>query len=189
MEDNNYRHEEFDDCFLCKHPALRYVLTGLLIFLGAFCAFYVVSDWHFKRMIDPVAQMRRMDRAMMQQEKRFDKMERRALSNQERIDRKAFKQQQRMERTAAQFVHVEKADDAYKIIIDLRPFDNNEKNVEVRTEGNTVIINAAGEKNTRRKHEIMKYSQAFAFGENIDATNITKVREGDRYIITVPFED
>ena len=93
MEDNNYRHEEFDDCFLCKHPALRYVLTGLLIFLGAFCAFYVVSDWHFKRMIDPVAQMRRMDRAMMQQEKRFDKMERRALSNQERIDRKAFKQQ------------------------------------------------------------------------------------------------
>ena len=87
-----------------------------------------------------------------------------------------------------QFVHVEKTEDAYKIIIDLRPFDNNEKNVEVRTEGNTVIINAAGEKNTRHKQEIMKYSQAFAFGEDINANNITKVREGDNYIITVPFD-
>lgn len=34
----------------------------------------------------------------------------------------------------------------------------------------------------------MKYSQAFAFGEDINANNITKVREGDNYIITVPFD-
>ncbi|CDE60735.1 unknown [Fusobacterium sp. CAG:439] len=177
MEDNNYRHEDFDDCFLCKHPALRHVLTGLLVFLGAFAAFYVVSDWHFKRMMDPMLQMRRMDRALMRDEHRFDKMARKELHR-----------QLRMERHAAQFVHVEKTEDAYKIIIDLRPFDNNEKNVEVRTEGNTVIINAAGEKNTRHKQEIMKYSQAFAFGEDINANNITKVREGDNYIITVPFD-
>ncbi len=177
MEDNNYRHEDFDDCFLCKHPALRHILTGLLIFLGSFAAFYVVSDWHFKRMTDPIFQMRRMDRALMRQEQRFDKMA-----------RKELQRQYKMEKHTAQFVHVEKNDDTYKIIIDLRPFDNNEKNVEVRTEGNTVIINAAGEKNTRSKHEIMKYSQAFAFGEDIDTNNITKVREGSNYIITVPFD-
>ena len=70
MEDNNYRHEDFDDCFLCKHPALRHFLTGLLVFLGAFAAFYVVADWHFKRMFDPAAQMRRIDRAVMQREKK-----------------------------------------------------------------------------------------------------------------------
>ena len=177
MEDNNYRHEKFDDCFLCKHPALRHVLTGLLIFLGAFAAFYVVSDWHFKRMTDPMLQMQQIDKALMRQEQRFDKMA-----------RKELQRQYKMEKHTAQFVHVEKNDDTYKIIIDLRPFDNNEKNVEVRTEGNTVIINAAGEKNTRSKHEIMKYSQAFAFGEDIDTNNITKVREGSNYIITVPFD-
>ena len=79
MEDNNYRHEEFDDCFLCKHPALRHVLTGLLVFLGAFAAFYVVSDWHFKRMMDPMLQMRKMDRAIMRQEHKFDRMARKEL--------------------------------------------------------------------------------------------------------------
>ena len=94
MEDNNYRHEEFDDCFLCKHPALRHFLTGLLVFLGAFAAFYVVSDWHFKRMLDPVSQMKRMDRAFMQRERNFDKMERRALKQQNWMDKKALKMQE-----------------------------------------------------------------------------------------------
>lgn len=178
MENNNYKHEEFDDCFLCKHPALKHVLIGLLVFLGAYAAFYVVADWHFKRMMDPLMQMQKMDRALMQQEHRFDKMA-----------RKEIKRQYKMDRHIAQFVHVEKMDDAYKIIIDLRPFDNDEKNVEVKADDNTIIINAAGEKNMHHKQEIMKYSQAFAFGEKIDTNNITKVRDGNNYIITVPFDD
>ncbi len=189
MEDNNYRHEDFDNCFLCKHPALKHVLVGLLVFLGAFLAFYVVADWHFKRMLDPSFYMRKMDRAIMQRENNFDKMERRALEQQEWINRKAMKMQQKMVDQTSQYFHVEKMDNAYKIIIDLRPFDNDEKNVEVKTDGNTVVINAAGEKNSRHRQEIVKYSQAFAFSENIDSSGITKVREGDKYIITIPFED
>lgn len=170
-----YKNEEFDNCFLCKHPALKHVLIGLLIFFGAFSAFYVVSDWHFKRMTDPYVQMRRFDRDMM--EKRFDEMA-----------RKEFQRQHKFEQRAAQYVHVEKTPDAYRFIIDLRPFDNNEKNVEVRADGNTLIINAAGEKNSHRGEEIIRYNQAFAFGEKIDSANITKVREGNNYIITVPLD-
>ena len=189
MEENNYRHEDFDDCFLCKHPALRHVLTGLLVFLGSFLAFYAVADWHFKRILDPSFYMRRMDKAVMQRERNFDKMERRALKQQEWIDKRTMKMQQKMAEQSSQFIHVEKADDAYKIVIDLRPFDNDEKNVEVKTDGNTVVINAAGEKNSRHRQEIVKYSQAFAFGEDVNTSEITKVREGDKYIITIPLDD
>ena len=189
MEDNNYRHEEFDDCFLCKHPALRHILTGLLIFLGAFMASYVISDWHFKRMYDPVYQMGRMDKAIMNRERNFDRMDMRALKQQEKMERKAFKHEQKLAKTAAQFVHVEKNADTYKIILDLRPFDNNEKNVEIRTQGNTLIINAAGERNLHNHEEVLKFSQAFAFPEHIDTSEITKVREVNNYIITVPYED
>ena len=188
MEDNNYRHEDFDNCFLCKHPVLKHILTGLLVFLGAFAAFYVVTDWHFKRMMDPVSQMRRIDKAIMQREKSFDKMERRALKAQERYDRKAFNAQERMERTVSGFVHVEKTPDCYKIVIILRPFDNDETNVEVKTDGNTVVINAAGEKNKHNKKEIIRFSQAFNFGEDIDTDNITKIRQRDDYIINVPID-
>ena len=189
MEDNNYRHAEFDDCFLCKHPALRHVLTGLLIFLGAFSAFYVISDWHFKRMFDPAFQMRRFDKAIMQRENDYNKMEMREFKHQQKMQKKAFRAEEKLGREAAQFIHVEKTPDAYKIIIDLRPFDNNERNIEVRTEGNTLIINAAGERNAHHRQEILKYSQAFAFTEDIDTDNITKIRQGDKYIINVPFED
>ena len=175
MEDNNYRHEEFDNCFLCKHPALKHVLVGLLVFLGAFCAFYVVADWHFKRMTDPVYQMRKMDRAILQREKHFDK-----------IAQKAFSQEQRMAKSSAQFVSIERMPDAYRFVIDLRPFGDDEKNVEVRTQGNNLSINAVGERNSRNKEELVRYSQSFAFTENVNMDEITKVREGHNYIITIP---
>ncbi len=189
MEDNNYRHEEFDDCFLCKHPALRHFLTGLLVFLGAFSAFYVISDWHFKRMYDPAFYMRRMDKAIMQRENDYNKMEMREFKHNQKLQKKFMKHEERLSRDVGRFVHVEKLDDAYKIIIDLRPFDNNEKNVEVKTSGNTMTINAAGEKNIHNKQELIRYNQTFSFAENIDASNIIKERRGDDYIITVPFED
>lgn len=175
--DNNYKSEEFDNCFLCHHPVLKHILTGLLVFLGAFSAFYVVSDWHFKRMLDPAYQMRRMDRAMMRQEHRYDKMARKELQRQYKMDEKI-----------SGFIHVEKSKDAYKIIIDLKPFDNNEKNVEVSTAGSTLTINAAGEKTARSKEEVIRYNQNFTFGDDVDLDKITKVREGNKYIITVPIE-
>ena len=177
MEDNNYRHEEFDNCFLCKHPALKHVLVGLLVFLGAFCAFYVVADWHFKRMTDPVYQMRKMDRAISQRERNFDKMA-----------QKAFRQEQRMAKSSAQFVSIERMPDAYRFVIDLRPFGDDEKNVEVRTQGNNLSINAVVERNSRNKEELVRYSQSFAFTENVNMEEITKVREGHNYIITIPID-
>lgn len=88
----------------------------------------------------------------MQQEHRFDRMA-----------RKEMQRQYRMERHVAQFVHVEKMDDAYKIIIDLRPFDNDEKNVEVKADGNTIIINAAGEKNMHHKQRNYEILPSFRF--------------------------
>jgi HSP20 family molecular chaperone IbpA len=160
-----------ENCFLCKHPMIKCVLVGLLIFLGAFAAFYVVSDWHFKRMLDPMYQMKSFDRAMIRQERNFNKMAKKEMLH-----------------NGIQFIHVEKIPNAYKFIIDLRPFDNNEKNIDVKFDGNTLIINASGEKNSKRKQEIVNYSQTFSFAEKINADEITKVREADRYIITVPFD-
>lgn len=167
--------EEHQDCYLCKHPILKHILVGLLVFLGAFAAFYVVADWHFKRMLDPVEQMRQMDKAFQQQERQVDRMAKKEFYHTQRVD-------------TAPFVKVDKSKDAYRIVIDLRPFDNDEKNVEVSTSGNTVIINATGAKNSRKGQEIMRYSQAFAFGEDIDSENITRVRQGYEYIITIPFD-
>lgn len=185
MEDNNYRHEEFDNCFMCNHPILKHVLAGLLIFLGAFAAFYVVSDWHFKRMMDPALQMRKFDRAMMREQHKID---RDLMKQQYRMDKMARKEMARQQQIGADFIHMDKTDDAYKIIIDLRPFDNDEKNIETRINGKSLSVTAAGENTTRHKKEIIRYSQNFTFGDDVDLGKMSKVREGDKYIITVPID-
>lgn len=177
MENNNYNHEEFDNCFLCKHPALKTVLTGLLIFFGAFCAFYIVSDWHFKRMMNPYLQMKNFDKMIQEQERNFEKKFQSDFINPNRLNK-----------SSSQFIRVEKLSNAYRIVIDLRPFDNDERNVEIKAEGNTLIINVAGAKTVRNKQEVIKYSQAIAFGEKINTDEITKVKQGYNYIITIPFD-
>ena len=82
MDENNYEnsHEhKAENCFLCGHPVLRHILVGILTFLGAFAAFYVVTDWHYKRMLDPMVQMRKMDRMMMKEARMAEKVARRDL--------------------------------------------------------------------------------------------------------------
>ncbi len=174
MDEHNYH----DDCFLCRHPILRHTLIGILVFLGAFAAFYVVTDWHFKRMLDPGVQMRKMEKMMLRDQNRMDKM----------IRREAM-QDFNFQRKAENFIRVEKNPDNYKIIIDLRPFDNDEKNVEVKTNGNMLTVTAAGETKKHGHEMITKVSQNFMFDENVDLNKINKIREGNDYIIFVPIEE
>ena len=140
-------------------------------------------------MLDPVYQMRKFDRAMMRHENRMDRDMMKQQFKMDKMARKELQRQYKMDEKISGFIHVEKTKDDYKIIIDLKPFDNNEKNVEISTSGNILSINAAGEKNTKNKTEVLKYNQNFTFGDDVDLNNISKVREGNKYIITVPIEE
>ena len=176
--------EDNKKCCLDKQPVLKYILVGLLIFLGSFCASYVLNDWHYKR-IASAADFKSIEREMMRQErdmlKQHDNFKRNFNKSMERNFKRNMIQ-------TPNFMQVERMKDAYKINIDLTPFDNNEKNVEVKIEGNAVVINAAGERNSKHGHEIVRYNQTIGFGEDIKSKDITKVREGNNYIITVPFD-
>lgn len=165
------------DCFLCHHPVLKHILTGLLVFLGSFAAFYVVTDWHYKRMLDPAVQMRKMEKMMIHDQRQMDK-----------VIRREAKRGYNLEKKAENFIRVEKNTDNYRIIIDLKPFDDNEKNVEVTTNGNVLTVTAAGEKERRGHEMITKVSQNFMFDEDVDLSRINKIREGNEYIILVPIE-
>ena len=66
--------ENRNGCFWCKHPICKSIFIALLVFFGAFAAFYVVTDWHFKRMLDPSVQMRKVEKMMMNDERQMDKM-------------------------------------------------------------------------------------------------------------------
>lgn len=175
MEENREYHEHKDNCFLCRHPLLKHICTALMVFLGAFAAFYVVTDWHFKRMLDPAVQVRKIDKMMQADANFVEQMARRQERNEARFERKA-----------ESYIKIEKEAKNYKITVDLRPFDNNEKNVEVTANGNVLSINAAGASNKHGHERILKISQNYMFDEDVNLEHMTKMREGKDLIIYIP---
>ena len=164
----------------CKDPSVwKPILCGLLIFLGAFCAFYTVADWHFKRM---------MHFAMMPPSTHFiDKI---IQKDMDKMD-KAFKHDEIFfgHKNKANIIHMEQNNDNYKVIIDLRAFDNNDKNVQVTTNGNILTISGRSRRRSKNNEQISEFQQNYMFGENVQLADLTKEVEGNYYVIKIPISE
>ena len=179
MEENNNYCEtnlyEHKTSFFEKHPFLKHLFYGLLGLLGAFLAFYMVTDWYFKSMLDPVNQMKRMDKAIEKRDRQIEKNFKRAYAD-----------SRKMQEKTDHIIHLEQDNDEYKILVDLIPLNNNERNIEVNTKGNILTVKAAGIEGYGNKKSIMEITQSYMFTDNVDLTKLKKERKGDRYIITIP---
>ena len=94
--------------------AWKCILMGILIFLGAFCAAYVILDWYFKSFLMPNAMLYpdyRMEKFIKHD---FDRMEKFARNNNKILQEKT-----------SNIIRLKQDDDEYKIYIDLKAFDNN----------------------------------------------------------------
>lgn len=174
-ENNNYEHRK---CEFERHPILKHLLYGLMALIGAFLAFYVVTDWYFKAMLNPVNQMKRMDRAIERRDREMEK-----------AFKKAFHGTERLQERANHIIKLEQDDDEYKVLVDLVPLNDNEKNVEVKTNGNILTVKAAGIHGFGERKSLVEFTQSYMFGDNVDLSKLTKERKGDTYVITIPIED
>ena len=167
----------------CEHNRkkgfMKYIGVLLATLLGAFLAFYFVADMTIKHMMDPMYQFRKMDKMMQHQEREM-----------ENFDKKMMKDMRiKMPMHQKSIVEIQKLDDEYKIIVDLRPFDNNEKNVRVEVRDNMATVNASVEKEKRHEDSIVEFSQTFYLEGDLDTSKIKKERFKDKYIVTVPERD
>lgn len=78
--------------------------------------------------------------------------------------------------------------DAYKITINLKPFNEDPKNVDVKADDNTVIISAKYESKNKDKYSSSQFYQEFELPSEIDEVNIKKEKQGHLLIITLPKE-
>lgn len=180
-ENNNYEEKTTvikEDCPICdRHPILKSILCGLLIFLGAYCAFYTVSDWHFKRMaFQPFMPMRINP-----------KIERQMMNDMHKMD-KAFKRERNpfARHESSNIIHISRDTDEYKIMIDLRAIDNNAENVQVSANGNILTISGRSIKRSNHNEQIAEFQQNYMFGDNVKLSDIKKEVEDNYYVITVP---
>lgn len=159
------------------HPVLKFLGIVLATFIGAYLAFYFVVDTTFNRMTSPEYQMKRMEKMMKYQEKKLHKFEDKMIQN-------PFEPAM-----GPMLVNLIKETDEYKIIINLKPLGGDEKNVNLKVDNNVITVSGGIEKNSRSGEKIINFSQAFYLDEELQTDKITKEKKGNKYIITIPFEE
>lgn len=156
-----------------KHHLLKVVGVIIATFLGAFLAFYLAVDLTLNRMLNPEYQIKKLEKTMHKIEKFDDKM----MEN-------PF-----VPRMSPMLVNLVKEASEYKVIVDLKPLGDDEKNVDVSLKDNVITISGDMQQKELRGERIMNFSQAFYLDEKLITNKISKERKGNKYIITIPFEE
>lgn len=168
-EDRDYHYEH-------KSHWLRTLGIILATFLGAFLAFYFVTDMRLNRMTSPEYQMKKMEKMMQREERNFRKMD-------EQFGENPFEP-----RLAPMLVNLVKEPGEYKVIVDLKPIGGSEKNVNVKLDDNVVTVSGEVERKEHHREDIMNFSQSYYLDEKLISDKISKERKGNKYIITIPYE-
>lgn len=184
------------------------LLTGTVIavFLGSFCASMVIfghSNHRFshqmpffaRHMAQPIMPpeferaMEQNEKIIKQQEEFFDKIDDQLDEDSDMRPMPPFGHNMRH----ASFVYMSNAGvqtqetkDFYKIIVDLKPFNNDSKNVEVKVKGNILTVEAKYKKKDKNDYTSAQVYQSLMLPEKIDVKMIKKQQQGDSLVITVP---
>ncbi len=155
-----------------KHHLLKVIGVIIATFLGAFLAFYLAVDLTLNRMFNPEYQIRKIEKSMNNIQK-FD----------EKMMENPF-----VPKMSPMLVNLVKEANEYKVIIDLKPLGDDDKNVDVKLDNNIVTVSGDMEKKELGGEKLMNFSQSFYLDEKLLPNKIVKEKKGNKYIVTIPFE-
>ncbi len=166
--------EEKKSCKCCWWK----VLCGLImIFIVTFLAFHLALSIMFNKMFSPEYNARRLEKMLIQQEREFQKFENKAMKDPFEI------------KVRPMLVNLVQEEDEYKLVVDLRQLDNNEKGISFNLDNNVATVSGEMEKKAKNSERIVNFSQSYYLNNKLIVDKIKKERKGDKYIITIPFED
>ncbi len=176
--------KEFKECNCDEHYHnktenwIKFALILLALFLACYLAVYYIMDQMRHAYYVPAMPMENIDRIMKEQDKMFEDMGALPMNN------KAFMNIKNPVET-----YKDDSDDSYKMIIDLKPFNNNPDNINLDIQNNKISISGKAEKTKKHSENVYSFSQSFVLPENIDTNNVKKEIKHHKYIITMPIED
>lgn len=179
MEENN-EHQHGHECHCEEHKAvhwMKFAMLLLALFIACYLAVYYVLDQMRHSYYIP-SRMDNIDNVLQEQDKMFN-------------DMSTFPMQYNAMKTIKNPVETYKDDkhDAYIVIVNLKPFNNNPDNINVNVDENKVSISGEEEKMGKNSEKIYEFSQSFVLPEKIDTEKVTKEKSGHKYIITLPIDD
>lgn len=111
------------------------------------------------------------------------------LMNKEMMDMdKRIEDEQRLMFTypSSTVINMKENEKEYKIIIDLKYFNNDKDNITVNVEDSTLNINAQYVKQTKNNKSVSELHQSYVFDSNSELNNLTEEVVGNKYVITIP---
>lgn len=83
-------------------------------------------------------------------------------------------------------INTQELKNAFKVTVDLRPFNNDEKNVKVNTHGDKIFVAAKYRTGQNGDFKSSQLHQMLTFPVKIDTTKIKKQKEGNSLVIIIP---
>lgn len=160
-----------------KEKLIHLAIIAAVTFITAFLAFYIALVITLNRVTNPLYNARQIDRMLQHQEREFRKFE-------EQLENHPF-----LPKYAPMPVNLVKEDNEYKVIVNLKPLEGNEKGIDVKIKDNIVSVKGELDKNTKHGQEMVSFSQSYYLDEKILADKIEKIKKNDKLIITIPFAD
>lgn len=160
-----------------KQQWIRIVTIVLITFLVSYLAFYMAIKHHLKNLNNPFYQAERLEKMFEKQAYNFDKYELKKMEN-------PFEPKIR-----PMMVNLVKESNEYKIIIDLTQLDGDENAVNVEVQGDELTVKGNIDKKIRGTEKIISFTQTYYLDEKPEENKITKERKGNKYIVTIPFQN
>ena len=151
--------------------------TVLTTFLVLFLAFYLAMSLVANKIHDPEYRMKKFEKMLAKQEHRLENYQDRMMDN-------PFQPKMR-----PMLVNLTRENGEYRVIVDLKPFDNDPSGINVNLDGNVLTINGELDKKFHGNEKIINFRQAYFLDEKLDIDKMTTEQKGDKYIITIPVDD
>lgn len=161
-----------------EHHIYKLIGIAILGVFTLFLTFYFAIEFFLHKITSPEHTITQMEKIFKSQERQFDKAEKLMLAE------NPFEPKLR-----PMLVNLIKENTEYKVIIDLKPLDGNTDGIDVNINKNTLTIKGDFDQKSLGNERIIHFTQSYYLDEKLETDNITKERKGERFIITIPFED
>lgn len=190
-ENNNGEHKHI--CFEnhCWKKCLAMVVAA---FLGGFLAFYFVIDqtmqrMHHHYMFNPhkyeQQMMKDMEKMYHQDMKAFDDM----FKKPHKMKLKRHNLDMPFFMMDSVKIKTEYDDNKFNIIVGLKPFDGDENRVNYNVDGRKLTVFGSSQVKEKGFEQDVAFSQDYILPKNADVDNISKEKDGNKLIISVPIKN
>lgn len=160
-----------------KHHWFRVVTVALATFIMAFLAFYIVMEILYERIEDNAFGVKKFEKMIQNEQRDFSKFEEKMMEN-------PF-----IPITRPMIVNLVKENNEYKVIVDLTPFNGEEKGINVNVEDKILTVSGEFDKKSFGNERIIKFNQSYYLDDSLMTDKMTKEKKGNKYIFTIPYDD